>query len=320
MSAASCFLSALMAPYPDDPELRLELRPLWPEWKQSELYPEGDPPWYWRSQTRMREWFLLSATEAAAAHALGAAARTDVYMGVLPRSGRKGGQADVPMAAWLWADVDGGAEGWQGSVALVKKSGLPRPHLAVVSGGGVHCYWRLSDVERLDSDRDRQAFKELLQRLCKAIGGEKRQAHADSSRADSASILRVPGTWNWKRREEPRAVQLVRCQMEAKAYSLTRWEATLPAMPLPPHREAQPLRPGEVRNLPPKALQILETHWQPGTRHEALRELLAIARGVCGFEVSALELLAEAFAAQNAGRREWAQKLARDTARRIQPY
>lgn len=316
MNTAARFLAALMAPYPADTELRLEIRPLWPEWKQAELYPNDEPPWYWRSQTGMRQWFPLSAPDAAAHHAVRAAERTDVYMGVLPRLGRKGGQADVPVAAWLWSDVDGGAEGWEGSVALVKASGLPLPHLAVMSGGGCHCYWRLSSPVALSDESDRKVFKDLLQRLCRAIGGEKAGAHADSSRADSASILRIPETQNWKRQHEPREVRLLRCKMELEAQRLAWWGALLPAKPVPTYSPA-PLMPGEERPLPPKAEHIRTTHWPPGTRHAALRELLAIARGYCGYEAGALYALAERFAAQNFARREWALSLARDTYRRI---
>ncbi len=319
-TAAARFLSALVAPYPADPELRLEIRPLWPEWKQAELYPSEEPPWYWRSQTRMRQWFPLSAPDAAAHHALRAAERIDVYMGVLPRLGRKGGQADVPVAAWLWADVDGGQGGWEGSVALVKASGLPVPHLAVMSGGGVHAYWRLTEAVALSDDRDRKVFKELLQRLCRAIGGEKQRAHADSSRADSASILRVPGTANWKRQEEPREVRLLRCKMESETQALSWWDESLPPMEeARPERPASYLPPGESRALPPSAIEKLHTFYPPGTRHEALRSLLATARGYCGFDYSALEMLAETFATKNNGRLDWARKLAQDTYRRINP-
>jgi hypothetical protein len=320
MKDATRFLQALIAAYAPDPALRLEIRPLWPEWKEAELYPDGEPPWWWRSRTGMRQWYPLCAADAAAHHAQRAAERADVYMGALPRLGRKGGREDVKMAAWLWADVDGGEAGPEGSIALVKASGLPAPHLAVMSGGGVHVYWRLMEVETLPDAAARDEFKEMLRRVVRAIGGTSSGAHADSSRADTASILRVPDTYNWKQREQPREVRLLRCQMEQEAHSLTWWSARLPAMPLPScERDARPLLPGETRPLPPKALRILETRWLPGTRHHALRDLLAIARGVCGFDAPALEMLAEAFAAQNAGRREWALNLARDTYRRIHP-
>jgi hypothetical protein len=317
------FLHALMQPYPDDEALRLEIRPLWPEWKLLELYPDDDAPWFWRSQTGMRNWHTLDRTEGAAIHAAMAADEgVDVYMGVLPRVGRKGGRDDVVFAAWLWCDVDGGEEGPEGSVSLIKRSGLPKPHLAVISGGGVHAYWRLPEVERFYSSQDRDGFKELLKRLVAAVGGEKPFAHADSTRADTASILRVPETWNFKRgREEPRPVRLVRFQPEQEAKTLTWWQANLPAIPVPSaHHTERRLQPGEVRDLPQKARDILHGSWPPGTRHGALRDLLAIARGICAFDVAALELLAETFAFQNAGRREWAMQLARDTAKRIQPH
>lgn len=318
---ADRFLQALMAPYPADNALRLEIRPLWPEWKLLELYPDDDAPWFWRSQTGMRNWHPLERIENAAMHAVMAAdERVDVYMGVLPRIGRKGGREDVPYAAWLWCDVDGGDEGPEGSISLLKRSGLPKPHMAVISGGGIHAYWRLPEVVEFGDTAGRDAFKELLKRLVLAVGGEKPGAHADSTRADTASILRVPETWNWKRQNEPRRVRLVRYALGQEAKTLTWWQANLPALPVPPAPRTERLQPGEVRELPQKAIEILQGSWPPGTRHHALRDLLAIARGMCAFDLAALELLAETFATRNSGRREWARMLARDTAKRIQPH
>lgn len=316
------FLHALMQPYPADDALRLEIRPLWPEWKMGELYPEDDAPWFWRSQTGLRDWFPLDRCERASCHAQHAAYRwVDVYMGVLPRIGRKGGREDVAYAAWLWCDVDGGEEGPEGSISLLKRSGLPKPHMAVISGGGVHAYWRLAEVERFYTSQDRDSFKELLKRLVMAVGGEKPYAHADSTRADTASILRVPETWNWKRQTEPRLVRLVRFKPEQEAKTLTWWQANLPTIPdTPPNlKKYAPINPGEVRGLPPSAMEILQGSFGQGYRHEALRKLLAIARGYCGFEYCALELLAETFAAKNNGRIAWARQLAKDTYRRIHP-
>jgi hypothetical protein len=46
--------------------------------------------------------------------------------------------------------------------------------------------------------------------LVRKIGGASPAAHADISAADCARILRVPGTLNHKRQDEPRQVKVVR--------------------------------------------------------------------------------------------------------------
>lgn len=307
MNAATRFLSVLVSPYALDPALMLEIRPLWPEWKQGELYPGEEPPWWWRSATGRRQWFYLSAIEAAAQHCLRAAEQSDVYMGVLPRQGRKGGREDVPVAAWLWCDVDGGTGGWEGSVALLKASGLPKPQMAVVSGGGVHAYWQLSEVIDLPDEGSRRQFKCALQRVCLAIGGKSPSVHADSSGADAARILRVPGTWNWKHRERPRRTRLIRCNLDSERFTYDRWcqhllpreETSVQAMrvsaPLPGHTQA-----GFVSET---LLRWAEKGYPEGNRHKDLASAAAWLIRDCHLTASeAMELL-RIKAAHSGGRR-----------------
>ncbi len=235
---ALVFFNALFAPYAEEDSLRLEVRPLQPAWKREVIYPDGHPPHNWRSRTPWgtREWFRLAprGISGAAAHCARMATFYDVYFGVLPRQGRSGTQSDVSFAAWIWSDVDGGTDGVPGAVRIVRESHLPLPHIAVISGGGLHCYWRLTTVVELRDVEAHQTFKNVLKRLCMRIGGQSTGAHADWSRADTASILRVPGTYNLKRQNEPRPVRLARFQPDAERQSLMWWRANLPAMPAPP--------------------------------------------------------------------------------------
>jgi hypothetical protein len=76
---------------------------------------------------------------------------------------------------------------------------LPRPML-VSSGGGVHVYWPVS--EALDSDEWRDHATRLRQ-LAQHHG-----LRADPTRTtDTASLLRVVGTFNFKNRDNPRVVK-----------------------------------------------------------------------------------------------------------------
>ena len=98
----------------------------------------------------------------------------------------------------FWIDIDCGigkpyADREEGLVALKEFCATihwPLPTI-VNSGRGVHAYWRLN------STITRPEWKAVADRL-KALCAE-HEFHADPSRtAESASILRVPETWNFK--------------------------------------------------------------------------------------------------------------------------
>lgn len=183
------FFAALFGGYPENDALRLEIRCL----KQGSKYV-------------LREWFALSRLAAAADYCRMRADEYDVYFGVLPRIGRSGSQTDVQHAAVLFADIDGGDDGAAFASGMLTSSmplrpdvsGLPRPHIAVCSGGGVHAYWLLVAPVALPADEDRLYYKKTLKRFVRVIGGAAPGAHADPSCCDPARILRVPGTYNYK--------------------------------------------------------------------------------------------------------------------------
>lgn len=219
------FFQTLSTLYPKDTDLCLEIRPLLPEWRKEGLTDEEIRA----AHTSVRRWYALDAKYLAnaATYAESYKDAFDVYYGVLPRSGRGGGQSDVWGASCLFCDVDGGDDGIPGAIALVKGSGLPLPHLAVVSGGGTHCYWLLSEVVIFESHAERETYKAVLRRLGRVIGGESPGAHFDFSACECARILRVPNTLNWKRENEPRTVKTVRSPRINKQTDSTAWGSTL---------------------------------------------------------------------------------------------
>jgi putative DNA primase/helicase len=97
-----------------------------------------------------------------------------------------------------------------------KDVGVPVPSI-VDSGNGLHCYWTFS--EHIARDRWRDIARKL-----KALAA----AHgliADKHRtADIASVLRVPGTMNFKDPANPKPVKLIR---EAKAIDLDAFVSAL---------------------------------------------------------------------------------------------
>lgn len=157
----------------------------------------------------------------------------DVFVGVLPRTRRDGTAAAVDGSAWLWVDLDAGADRTDGAEALLARAALPEPAIVVGSGRGLHVYWRVSPpivVGDLDAKR---RFSELLRRLARHIGSAADGSHADPACADIARVLRVPGTQNHKK-NPGLPVRLLRCDERAEAHSLVWWGARLPALPLPP--------------------------------------------------------------------------------------
>ena len=142
---------------------------------------------------RMGQIFDRSARpRALATRAIALGRRTDVYVGCAPRTRRHGGRDAVKRAFVLWADCDGEA-------AVEALRGFePPPSIAIASGTGSNChaYWPLT--EPLSRDEVERANR----RLAHALG-------ADPASADSARILRVPGTLSWKH-EPPTAVEALR--------------------------------------------------------------------------------------------------------------
>ncbi len=267
------FLAALMQNY-DDTLLRIEVRPAFPPYLEHTLYPQGDAPgnWQFLLPTGKREWFPLSEAgiDQMTEHAQELARRYEVYFGVLPRIGRNGKAADVPTTGCLWADIDGGFEGVEGAQRLLDAAilagRLPAPHFVICSGGGLHVYWLLSAPVRLSDDLTRLRFKNTLKRLCRVIGGYATAAHADTSRADVASILRIPGTFNRKRELEPRPVRLLSCPA-AEAHTLTWWNANLPAIPLPPAPKYPPIDRTQLKTYQ-GLIRWAEKGYPEGKRHK----------------------------------------------------
>lgn len=141
----------------------------------------------------------------------------DVYLSVAefvePAKTRKAQDVAFVRGFWLDIDVDPAkAEQGQGyatlqeAMAAVKAfriaARLPRPTHVVGSGGGLHVYWI---VDAPIEPTQWQASAKMFKALTKSMG-----LLADPTRtADIASLMRVPGTFNFKNKANPRAVELI---------------------------------------------------------------------------------------------------------------
>ena len=165
-------------------------------------------------------------------------ARTDVYVGVLPRRRRGGGRGDViERAGVVWADCDTGES--VGALPAFR----PLPAMVVASSEGKrHAYWFLTEPVGVD------VIEGTNRRIALALG-------ADVVCSDRARILRPVGSVN-RKRPEPVAVQLLRLA-PAERVSLTDLDRVLPperASPetvsrLPRRRRIAPSDPLET--IPP---------------------------------------------------------------------
>jgi hypothetical protein len=135
----------------------------------------------------------------------------------------------------LWMDIDCGPEkaapdangkikgyidqstGLQAVAAFCKKNALPRP-IVVDSGYGLHFYWVLSETLRRNVwDSLSKGLRDLALKDGLIV---------DTAVFEASRVLRVPGTYNYKK-DEPASVQVISDRYEVKGYE--EWKALLNA-------------------------------------------------------------------------------------------
>jgi hypothetical protein len=101
---------------------------------------------FWTASGMGRRFDQVERLDRAAETVLALAARTDVYVGVVPRRRRGGRRADlVEAASVVWVDCDNTS-----SVAALGRL-RPGPGMVVASGSGTNChaYWFLTEPVEL---------------------------------------------------------------------------------------------------------------------------------------------------------------------------
>ena len=107
----------------------------------------------------------------------------NIYIGMMTRQRKSGKKKDVKQTQVLWLDFDDVDDLMEIDYILDMK-GLPRYSMAVKSGHGFHIYWLL----------DKPAGREIAPVLRELT----RRAGADMKAAETARIMRLPGTMNVK--------------------------------------------------------------------------------------------------------------------------
>lgn len=206
----------------------------------------------WRHDGGMRRHVYRASDELAAATVaiLELGARTDVYVGCAPRSGRAGGLDAVARAWVLWVDCD------TPQAVAELRAFTPRPSIVVRSGTGEHrhAYWTLTGPVSADA----------------VTAGNRRLAHALGTDAGAvttaATILRPPGTHNFKH-HPPTPVVAERLQPWHRV-SATRLLDELPDPPKPPPVATADRHVAEhddpLRQIPPTVYIPVLTGMTPG--------------------------------------------------------
>src|SRR5262245_34365862 len=204
---------------------------------------------------------------------LGAHARENCYLGAAVRARPGGTKADCAELWTLFVDLD--FKQIPESEALARLARFPMaPQIVIHTGGGLHCYWLLREPLLLPEE---EAMAEhLLRRLAADVRG-------DPTVAETARILRVPGTWNVKY-TPPRLVEILTLDFQTRinVSELLDW--------LPP----DPQRPADRPRVDPVKGEAIHE----GVRNAVLYRLARAlhARGVAAATIHA------ALHAENAAR------------------
>lgn len=161
------------------------------------------------SSSRKKHVFLEDLQEAKPHIRQWLAQKNDVYFALAsfadPQGGRKADNAQFVRS--LFIDMDGydsKREAVQALMGFLKRTGLDAfgtPYL-VASGGGVHAYWPLTEDTPI---HEWKPVAENFKRLCRQEGLDIDMTVT----ADAARVLRIPGTFNFKKKYgEPRLVEL----------------------------------------------------------------------------------------------------------------
>ena len=113
--------------------------------------------------------------------------RNDLYFGVATRDGNGGTKGNIVHIPGVWVDVDFKETCKQTLGENLKRFPF-KPSATVLSGGGVHLYWFLSEPATPD---DIDQLENVNRRIAYTLG-------ADLNSCDAARILRIPGTVNHK--------------------------------------------------------------------------------------------------------------------------
>lgn len=197
-----------------------------------------------------------------------------IWVGVCPRERKNSAAPSV--ARVLWCDLNESIVSDEQVADAVKQSGLPDPTMIVNSGHGFHLYWKLSEA--------------VLANDVKQYSRGVHQALPTDATHDPTRVMRVPGTMNWKKLDDPRPCTIVEYHPE-RTYPIS----IFPRVEVSENPHATPAPPKAMTPLSDADRELFVTNWMPGHRHELalgvagyLRKNLYYDQGSCEREIAAL--------------------------------
>jgi len=118
------------------------------------------------------------------------------YFGVCKRKTEAGRKQDILNATALWVDIDTVNHSWDTDKclkAIHQLKGVLQPSAVIKSGGGLHCYWFLSEPHAAD-----QRIEDANKALADMMSGD--AVH------DVTRVMRLPDTYNPKRKAKAELV------------------------------------------------------------------------------------------------------------------
>lgn len=232
----------------------------------------------WQERAGGRDMYFCTSTQACATLRQGKGGKP-YYFAV--RS-----QQDAVKLKALFIDIDlkEGDNGYSSMPELtaelgrfLKETGLPRPTMMVMTGGGVHVYWTLAEPLSIDE------WTPLAFALAEAIRRHKLKCDRQCT-IDGARILRIPGTKNFKY-DPPLPVKLHPSIVEYD-YANAKIEAILePYKVKVPYTISDPA----MKLFPPKQPLPGNSELSSGIElHTAQPVNLVELTGICGFVTEAL--------------------------------
>lgn len=156
----------------------------------------------------------------------------NVFFGVNPRLGERGGERDVSSCRVLHAELDGKlfTSGKAGAWDAIQQLTLA-PSVVLDSGAGYHLYWFLTQPASLEQAGVARSLKQLLLGLYQVIGHQVGGVALDRVQ-DLSRILRPPGVVNYKYENQP--VSTVVLWEPERRYTFEQVAAHIPAPPVQP--------------------------------------------------------------------------------------
>jgi len=186
----------------------------------------------------------------------------------------RGKAKDAQWITCLWADIDDPTE--NGFTRLNSIGYLPS--IITKTGGGWHGYWLLTEPLRITDD-NRDTVKRTLKGMAKAVG-------SDTTVADLARVLRIPGTINTKPERNKalcEVVDYIPCAVNYMDMELT----FAPLVQPPAPRVYRTISPAAIdTNLPKWVLNYLEN----GVTSLRNKTLYAVSRAMFDAGLSETEV------------------------------